>query len=667
MAATPTSSAPEGAATISSTLASRSAEERATAYDWIDGAVKDRDVALCAPCVRPVITEVLCAPASRVGVAEYIRAALLLYEMAKIDMVVICGEAHRKDERGVPLCIQILTAPDTVFAEVLAKEPRTFTKGDAVVAAAGFAYQVVCWAVGITPVLAYAKVDEAEWFAVLLAGSPYHGEHPAPSGVPVRELCADPPDRFTPLALLLCELLRSEMDTQPEGVIVGAAGVINWMCLHPPQGSRAPQALWEADFLGIFQSTMQRYNAMERISRHVQIPGAVLGCVKDIVEGAEHAGVEVTQSLLDAGAVDIAISSLQAYQILNRPEECSVNSLQWGGLWFLEVLLASPQASQTIITKLRSAGVDAFRFMLDHPLIMMGDLAYETGSQATRIAAIVWGKDDDAGGLRFKQQDIDKIVQVADHRNPATAAINPMTDYSGKVMLQLCISDTNKELLLRAQRFVPVLVDSLLLDEAHPRRAQPNFEAIAAPVQRDAAEAIAHLSMYPPGREALLQDPSVTTALQQVAVEGWAPEAQVHAQSALAALENRKRDAPHERCQDPNALHVMMSYQWNVQACVKRVVAELQQRGYRMWFDLQDMKGAFCFSCICLLSMASSVCIFVGSTVDAMSEAVDNAAVMLSCISLAYKESASKLLEKWSRADHPNVPHNPLPCLQTAG
>jgi hypothetical protein len=32
-----------------------------------------------------------------------------------------------------------------------------------------------------------------------------------------------------------------------------------------------------------------------------------------------------------------------------------------------------------------------------------------------------------------------------------------------------------------------------------------------------------------------------------------------------------------------------------------------------------------------------------GSTVDAMSDAVDNAEVMLSCISLAYKESASKL------------------------
>jgi F0F1-type ATP synthase gamma subunit len=40
----------------------------------------------------------------------------------------------------------------------------------------------------------------------------------------------------------------------------------------------------------------------------------------------------------------------------------------------------------------------------------------------------------------------------------------------------------------------------------------------------------------------------------------------------------------------------------------------------------------------CLDSMLRMLC----AQVDAMSDAVDNAEVMLSCISLAYKESASK-------------------------
>ena len=125
---------------------------------------------------------------------------------------------------------------------------------------------------------------------------------------------------------------------------------------------------------------------------------------------------------------------------MNMPSECSVNSLQWGGLWFLEVLLASSQAAQPIVAKLRSAGVDAFRFMLDNPLIMLGDLGYETGSIATRIAAIVWGRDDDGGGLAFKQKDVDKIIQVMDPRG-SYFMLFPMTEQTGRVVLNLSVSE----------------------------------------------------------------------------------------------------------------------------------------------------------------------------------------------------------------------------------
>jgi hypothetical protein len=54
------------------------------------------------------------------------------------------------------------------------------------------------------------------------------------------------------------------------------------------------------------------------------------------------------------------------------------------------------------------------------------------------------------------------------------------------------------------------------------------------------------------------------------------------------------------------------------------IVHELQSRGYQTWFDLENMKG---------------------STVDAMSAAVEHAEVMLACVSLKYKESANCRLE----------------------
>ena len=101
----------------------------------------------------------------------------------------------------------------------------------------------------------------------------------------------------------------------------------------------------------------------------------------------------------------------------------------------------------------------------------------------------VWGRDDDGGGLIFKQADIDKIVLVAGHRGPL-AAVWPMTAAYGQSILNLCVSDLNKQLLLNAEGFIPLLVDSLLLDLEHPRidnttmNGKTDWEAAAPPVQR---------------------------------------------------------------------------------------------------------------------------------------------------------------------------------------
>jgi hypothetical protein len=43
---------------------------------------------------------------------------------------------------------------------------------------------------------------------------------------------------------------------------------------------------------------VRKYNPMERVSRHVQMPAAFLGACKDIVEGAHEAGIDVIPPLL---------------------------------------------------------------------------------------------------------------------------------------------------------------------------------------------------------------------------------------------------------------------------------------------------------------------------------------------------------------------------------
>ena len=73
------------------------------------------------------------------------------------------------------------------------------------------------------------------------------------------------------------------------------------------------------------------------------------------------------------------------------------------------------------------------------------------------------------------------------------------------------------------------------------------------------------------GCEILRQDPTVTEALQQVALAGWTAEARMHAESALAALaSDRVRDPAKTKTGDEADLdhhqrHIMLSYQWACQ------------------------------------------------------------------------------------------------------
>lgn len=98
----------------------------------------------------------------------------------------------------------------------------------------------------------------------------------------------------------------------------------------------------------------------------------------------------------------------------------------------------------------------------------------------------VWGRDDDGGGLTFNQRDIDKMVQMADHHGQyaeIALSLGLPTDF-GQTILNLCVSDINKQLLLNSEGFIPLLMDSLLLDPKHPRRVQPESDAVAPLVQR---------------------------------------------------------------------------------------------------------------------------------------------------------------------------------------
>ena len=111
------------------------------------------------------------------------------------------------------------------------------------------------------------------------------------------------------------------------------------------------------------------------------------------------------------------------------------------------------------------------------------------------------------------------------------------------------------------------------------------FASERAPFWQDFAEAFHQLAVFAPGQQALLEDPAVEQALQQVAERGWSKEAQESARWALSALSGHKPatdEVPVVHTDEEK--HIMMSYAWEFQEMVTRVVEALKRRGYNVWF-----------------------------------------------------------------------------------
>ena len=92
-----------------------------------------------------------------------------------------------------------------------------------------------------------------------------------------------------------------------------------------------------------------------------------------------------------------------------------------------------------------------------------------------------------------------------------------------------------------------------MLDPKHPSRSGAD-EAVKMAVQRDFAECIQQLSLFPPGCEAL-KAAGIVEALDALVDKAWTEEAKDSARGALMQLTDRHVEADI----DPDALHIMIS------------------------------------------------------------------------------------------------------------
>ena len=168
-----------------------------------------------------------------------------------------------------------------------------------------------------------------------------------------------------------------------------------------------------------------------------------------------------------------------------------------------------------------------------------------------------------------------------------------------KPILELCKSDANKTLLVQSPSLLPLLLTALFLEADHPRKEDAD-QALQAAIQTDAADCFLQIAVFGPGRELLSADGGAMGALHALAEEGHAaltPEAKLSAAGAVLAIEGRTHEPQQPEMMaaqhgGASGRHVMVSYQWEVQVTIERLVRSLQARGYLVWFDVDMMKGS---------------------------------------------------------------------------
>ncbi|XP_046563069.1 uncharacterized protein LOC124271943 [Haliotis rubra] len=174
-------------------------------------------------------------------------------------------------------------------------------------------------------------------------------------------------------------------------------------------------------------------------------------------------------------------------------------------------------------------------------------------------------------------------------------------------MTGLAKNDTNKK-VLREKGAVPILTEIMKFGSDEEKEY--------------AVKCIWELSFDKTNKEIFNENKELQQLLQELKSSSrtGVSKAAAGALWVLAMEENNNTTLTggHEGRSGSYGGHVMISYQWTDQKLVLKIKESLRQKGYKIWMDVDHMEG---------------------STLQAMAEAVQNASVVLVCMSERYKLS----------------------------
>ena len=200
--------------------------------------------------------------------------------------------------------------------------------------------------------------------------------------------------------------------------------------------------------------------------------------------------------------------------------------------------------------------------------------------------------------LRFITTMLDEAWKGEDRRSNGFSAKELAEGLS-----HLAINDNNKQ-ILGSEGAIRVLTSTLQTSSDDEERAS-------------AAKALWMLAFDDSNKD-IIREGDGTVDILRTLHHSQNAEVQKVAAGALWEIEGKTARDKAEKMKEGSGNHVMISYQWDAQEVLVQVKNQLQANGYRVWMDLEQMGG---------------------STLDAMAKAVENAAVVLICVSQRYKES----------------------------
>lgn len=355
------------------------------------------------------------------------------------------------------------------------------------------------------------------------------------------------------------------------------------------------QKLVERGFIEMVAAGLKQGTPMEWVTRlsgeHRFLFGPLWAGMKEVVEAAQAAGVDVIQPMMSTGIIGMMFSCLKAYEMLggNGADTANVYSVSMGVSWTFFILdIARSPVLQSMIRESAST----FRFILQdgNEAFWIHDAHLDSTTFLTSVLAVVFGRDEIEEGAEpafsFSESHVEGLLDCTLEllRCESWGFVFVLTPQPGNALLSMVISDSSKKMLLSHKIFIPCLLEGLLLKSDSPRK-QDTEEAMQAIVQHQFLQCFQQLACYQPGCEALRAEPKVQKALMALASEALCHEAKDCARSVLTVLwpeltaASSRHGDPQERG-DQKDPHVMMSYSWEQQDIIKRVTAELQRRGY---------------------------------------------------------------------------------------